>query len=794
MKRWTAALAAGWVVAAAIAVPLAGAARADAGTPKIVVIVLENKEISDIVGSASAPYMNALIPQGLQFTDYHALLKGSGPNYRAMTAGITTTPSSPPANIFRSLDLASRPWTELEESMTGNCGVTDNARVPGSPDHLYTGAHDPAHDWRGNESCATSAVPLTSDAQLTGLPDFTYIVPNQCDDMHTTPKPPTCPSYFGPVTGSNFIQMGDKWLAHVVPILLSDPDTTVIITFDEGAFNVTTQHVYTLEIGAGVAPGTPDGQHYDHYSLLAGLYRFFGLGTAPNAGTTAVPLPIAPDTSPSLGVDAEGTGSVLSNPTGIACGSGQAGPCSATFSQSALVTLTATPDSGSTFDGWGGDCSGSGTDFDCVVSMDTARNVTATFGPMFTLTVDPPTNGTVTSDVGSIDCPGTCDQDFVSGTSVTLTPHPLSGYAFEAWGGDCPDPHASTCILTMDSARSVSATFAPVPQDTLTVTTDGTGQGSVNSDVGAINCPSTCTDDFDLGQAVVLTAHVGANSVFTGWSGACAGSAMTCTVTMDAPESATATFDTAPAVQTLDDGDPAVVYNGWSDVADPGAMGGAYRVSHVAKDKAMWKSAKTTSLTWTSHEGPAGGMAAVTIDGEAKGTVDLYAPSGGQRSVTFSGLTAKVHTVTVTITGAKNASSVGTEVGIDSFSSGGASTPDSDPSIKYDAWVGTASAHALGGSYRSSAAKSATLTLSFTGTEIDWITSKGPAFGRASVSIDGTAMGTVDLYRASQTWQATIAYAGLSAGPHTLVIRVLAQKAAASKGTKVVVDGFRIQS
>jgi endoglucanase len=67
-----------------------------------------------------------------------------------------------------------------------------------------------------------------------------------------------------------------------------------------------------------------------------------------------------------------GSGTVASSPSGIACGS----TCSASFSGGTSVTLTASPASGSTFAGWSGACTGTGT---CTVSMTAARSVTATF-------------------------------------------------------------------------------------------------------------------------------------------------------------------------------------------------------------------------------------------------------------------------------------------------------------------------------------------------------------------------------------------------------------------------------
>jgi len=67
-----------------------------------------------------------------------------------------------------------------------------------------------------------------------------------------------------------------------------------------------------------------------------------------------------------------GSGSVASSPAGIDCG----GTCSASFTEGTIVTLTAVAAAGSTFTGWGGDCTGLST---CMVTMDQARSVTATF-------------------------------------------------------------------------------------------------------------------------------------------------------------------------------------------------------------------------------------------------------------------------------------------------------------------------------------------------------------------------------------------------------------------------------
>jgi hypothetical protein len=54
---------------------------------------------------------------------------------------------------------------------------------------------------------------------------------------------------------------------------------------------------------------------------------------------------------------------------------------------------------------------------------------------------------------------------------------------------------------------------------TLTVSKTGTGTGSVSSSPAGITCGGTCASSFDYGTVVTLTATPDAGSVFTGWSG-----------------------------------------------------------------------------------------------------------------------------------------------------------------------------------------------------------------------------------------------------------------------------------
>jgi len=178
-----------------------------------------------------------------------------------------------------------------------------------------------------------------------------------------------------------------------------------------------------------------------------------------------------------------GTGTVTSSPAGISCGP----TCSANFDSGAVVNLTATPDSGSTFAGWSGACSGTGA---CSMTMDAAKSVSANFtaspGP-FSLTVakSGTGTGTVTSTPPGISCGTTCSASFASGTVVSLTATPDTGSAFAGWGGACSGTGA--CSVTMDAAKSVSATFNSNPPAALSsITVSPTSVIGGNSSTGTL--------------------------------------------------------------------------------------------------------------------------------------------------------------------------------------------------------------------------------------------------------------------------------------------------------------------
>jgi phospholipase C len=159
-----------------------------------------------------------------------------------------------------------------------------------------------------------------------------------------------------------------------------------------------------------------------------------------------------------LTVDSSGSGSgiVTSSPAGVNCQT----TCSASFTSGTTVQLTAIPNQGSTFHGWGGACSGTGT---CHVTIDSTQSVAAIFNVnTFMLSVNSSGSGSgiVTSFPAGIDCGTTCSASFGSGTTVQLNAVPNQGSTFQGWSGACSG--TGLCQVPTTSNQTVGTIFSAV--------------------------------------------------------------------------------------------------------------------------------------------------------------------------------------------------------------------------------------------------------------------------------------------------------------------------------------------
>jgi hypothetical protein len=161
-----------------------------------------------------------------------------------------------------------------------------------------------------------------------------------------------------------------------------------------------------------------------------------------------------------------GQGVVTSSPTGIDCinRTGQnPGSCSFDFDIGTVVTLSATPDLGSQFTEWGGDCAGQA----CVLTLDTSKTVNVTFAPIanrLIVTKRGDGEGLVTSDTTDefrIDCGTKCEASSEVTTVYGLRAEAAPDSVFAGWNlPTCADP-TKRCFVTIGNGQGaeVIATF-----------------------------------------------------------------------------------------------------------------------------------------------------------------------------------------------------------------------------------------------------------------------------------------------------------------------------------------------
>jgi phosphatidylinositol-3-phosphatase len=251
-----------------------------------VVVVLENRELGEVIGSGSWPYVNALAGRGALATKYYAITHPSLPNYIALLAGDAlgiesdcTECQANGVNLIDQLEQAHIGWRAYMESMPRPC-------YAGASAGGYAKKHDPFMYFdqiASSPARCGRVVPvsrLTGELRDGGLPPFVWITPNLCDDGHDCEN-----------------ASADRFLAHLVPYLLRGigPHGVLAVVWDEGTTGsgccklAAGGRVALLLAGPQVHAGYRLSTPADHYSLLRLVEDSFGLPRLRGAACPCTP-------------------------------------------------------------------------------------------------------------------------------------------------------------------------------------------------------------------------------------------------------------------------------------------------------------------------------------------------------------------------------------------------------------------------------------------------------------------------------------------------------------------------
>lgn len=167
-----------------------------------------------------------------------------------------------------------------------------------------------------------------------------------------------------------------------------------------------------------------------------------------------------------LAITKQGVGMITSNPAGITCGA----DCTEVYTVGTTVTLTA-QGIGSTFTGWGGDCSSCGSNLTCQVMMNGNKTCTATFEELppppsiryLKVTKTGVGTGTVTSTPEGISCGADCSGNYEENTEVTLKVQLDEVSTFKGWGEDCASCGKNQeCKVIMTKDKFCTAEFGKI--------------------------------------------------------------------------------------------------------------------------------------------------------------------------------------------------------------------------------------------------------------------------------------------------------------------------------------------
>ena len=229
---------------------------------------------------------------------------------------------------------------------------------------------------------------------------------------------------------------------------------------------------------------------------------------------------------------------------------------------------------------------------------------------------------------------------------------------------------------------------------------------------------------------------------------------------------------------------PAAPSTAWANFATTSASGSSYMRSSTVGSYVIIPF-NGTMLNVVATKGTTLSKADISVDGGPVATIDLANATTLYQATVFSTgpLSAGYHWVKI----ARNATdAVGKFISLDRVDVVGALVAvakneqtaaqlvwaPSAPAVAGPVWFTFGVASASGASYARSSTSGSQVTIKFNGIRFDWIATKGTTLGKADVTLDGVAKGTINLAATATAYQQNVWSTGfIVPGVHTVVIK-----------------------
>ena len=241
----------------------------------VVVVVLENAEYGEVIGSSSAPYVNSLAHHYGLMTQSYAISHPSLPNYLALTSGSTQGVESDCTDCSVVCGEHRRPAGTRGRLVEGVSGGRAEDVLPRRRIGRVRKEAQPVRVLLRHRALALAlraadraSAQLARDVRSGHLPTYAWISPNLCDDGHDCG-----------VAGA------DRFLARSVPALLRElgPHGFLVLQWDEGTSDrgccgaAKGGHIATIVAGPPVRPGARSATPIDQYGVLGSIEQALGL-------------------------------------------------------------------------------------------------------------------------------------------------------------------------------------------------------------------------------------------------------------------------------------------------------------------------------------------------------------------------------------------------------------------------------------------------------------------------------------------------------------------------------------